>query len=109
MGPMMYLAEKVVEYFEDFDSFLEWLRKFERAGLLRVGVINRESKYISIAGKVTVLLYRGVDPINVLVLLGLAFYGPYWVEMPDRDEAFEYIKKWWREKMKKEGEVKRNA
>ena len=109
MGPMMYLAEKVVEYFEDFDSFLEWLKKFDRAGLLRVRVINKESKYIFIDGNVSVAIYRSIDPINVLVLLALAFYGPYWIEMPDTKEAFKYIKKWWKEKIKKEKEAKKNA
>ena len=100
MGGMMWLAEKAVEYFEDFDGFLEWIRKFEKVGLLRVHVVSKEHKYLQIDGAVSTALHDRCDPLTVLVALGFAFFGPYWVQMPDAEDAFKYVKRWWHKKIK---------
>jgi len=34
------------------------------------------------------------------VLLGFVFFGQYWAMMPDAEQAFKKVKKWWRRKLK---------
>lgn len=99
---MVYLADKVIQYFEDPESFYSWIKLMEKVGAVKHVKIDREKEVVAIQGKVNAGLYRGLDPINALVLLGFAFFGELWVYMPDVDIAFKKIKKWWRGQIKKE-------
>jgi len=98
---MSYLADHVIQYFEDFNGFAEWLRRMEKAGAIEKVEIDEKRKSIAIQGKVATGFYQGIDPINVLVLLGFAFFGEYWAFMSDTKQAFDKIHKWWKEQIKK--------
>lgn len=99
---MRYLLDLAKMYFEDFEGFSERMERFARAGVIEYRIIDREHRYVSLDGAVRTVLYDAVDPINVLVLLALVFYGPYWTRMPDRKEAFREMNRWWKEKVKKQ-------
>ena len=101
---MLELARRVIQYYEDFDGFVDWLKKHEKAGSLKSVEVDREQKVVSIEGIVnTGFALDHIDPINLLVILGLAFFGPFWPYMPDAKEAFKLIKKWWKNQVKKGG------
>ena len=94
---MLYLADKVIQLYEDFESFCKWLELMEKAGVLKEVKIDKENGTISIRGcRTSTCLLRSIDPINNLVLLGFAFFGELWVYMPDAEDAFRKIKKWWK-------------
>ncbi len=108
---MSYLADRIIQFYEDFEGFCEWLKKMEKAEALWSVKIDKEKGMVVIKGKVggidgiSVGLYRNVDPINNLVLLGFAFFGEFWAYMPDAKEAFKKVKKWWKEQIKKRRKV----
>jgi len=104
---MSYLADRLIQFYEDFDGFCEWLRTMEKAGALKKVEIDKEKGVVAIKGKVggidgiSTSLLRSADPINNLVLLGFAFFGEFWAHMPDAELAFKKVKKWWKEQIKK--------
>jgi len=106
---MSYLADRLIQFYEDFDGFCEWIKRMEAAGALKEVKIDKERQMVVMRGRVGgptgegigCGIYKGVDPINNLVLLGFAFFGPFWAAMPDADEAFEKVKKWWKQNLKK--------
>jgi len=106
---MSYLADRLIQFYEDFEGFCKWIKTMEQAGVLKSVHIDKERRIVSIKGKVggrdgvSTGLLRSVDPINNLVLLGFAFFGEYWIYMPDVDEAFKKVKKWWKEQIKRRG------
>ncbi|MHC1577718.1 MAG: hypothetical protein ACXQT6_03405 [Candidatus Methanospirareceae archaeon] len=106
---MSYLADRLIQFYEDFDGFCEWIKQMEKAGALKKVEIDRERQMVVMRGKVGGPSGEGIgcgisrksgDPINNLVLLGFAFFGQYWAMMPDAGEAFKKVKKWWRRKLK---------
>jgi len=108
---MSYLADRLIQYYEDFEGFCEWILTMKKAGVLKEVKIDKERGIVSIKGKVGGIdgvstgLLKSVDPINNLVCLGFAFFGEYWVYMPDTDLAFKKVKKWWKEQIKKRRKV----
>jgi len=106
---MSYLADRVIQYFEDFNGFAEWLRCMEKAGAIEKVEIDEKRKSVAIQGKVATGFYEGIDPINVLVLLGFAFFGEYWAFMPDTKQAFDKIHKWWKGQIKKSDKLKTDS
>ena len=105
---MAELARRVIQCYEDFDGFVHWLKLHERVGSLKSVEIDRERKAVSIRGIInTGFSLDHIDPVNLLVILGLAFFGPFWPYMPDVKEAFKLVKKWWKSQTKKK-KVKKN-
>jgi len=104
---MTYLADRLIQFYEDFNGFCKWILTMKKAGLLKDVKIDRERGMVSIKGKVGGIdgvstgLLRSIDPINNLVLLGFAFFGEYWVYIPDANLAFKKVKKWWKKKIEK--------
>ena len=101
---MVCLFELLQLFYEDFDRFCEKLKKFEEAGVLQEVYINKEKGIVgarSLIGTGACLI-RGIDPITAFVLLNLMFYGEYFVYLPHIEESFKKVKKWWKEKFKKE-------
>jgi hypothetical protein len=104
---MSYLADRLIQFYEDFEGFCRWIKTMEQAGAIKSVKIDSERKIVSIKGKVGGIdgistgLSRSVDPINNLVLLGFAFFGEYWIYMPDVKQAFKKVNKWWKEQIKK--------
>ena len=97
---MLELARRVIQCYEDFDGFVDWLKRHEKAGSLRGVEVDRERKIVSIGGAVnTGFALDHIDPINLLVILGFAFFGPFWIYMPDSKEAFKIVKKWWKKQV----------
>lgn len=95
------IAEMVIKYFENFDEFCEWIEKMHRAGVLEEVKIKKDSKLVAMKGRVGGGFCKSTDPVNVFVTLSLILFGPYWIYLPDAKRAFEYVKKWWREKVKR--------
>ena len=98
---MTHLAEKVIQYYEDFDSFLEWIQKFDDVGIIKVEIIDLDRKHLFLNGKIRTEIYDSLDPINSLVLLGLVFFGEYYVFMNDTKRAFNMVNKWWKKHLEK--------
>ena len=99
---MVELAKRVIQCYEDFDGFVDWLKLHERVGSLKSVEIDRERRVVSIGGIInTGFSLDHIDPVNLLVILGLAFFGPFWPYMPDAKQAFKLVKKWWRDQIKK--------
>mgnify|MGYP007120028982 CR=1 FL=1 len=107
---MSYLADRLIQFYEDFDGFCEWIKRMEAAGALKKVEIDKERQMVVMRGRVggptgdgiaCGLSRKSIDPINNLVLLGFAFFGQYWAAMPDADEAFKKVKKWWKENLNK--------
>jgi len=72
---MIELARRVIQCYEDFDGFVDWLKMHEKAGSLKNVEIDRERKVVSIGGIInTGFSLDHIDPINLLVILGLAFF-----------------------------------
>ncbi|HEX59160.1 MAG TPA: hypothetical protein ENF26_03315 [Methanomicrobia archaeon] len=106
---MSYLADRLIQFYEDFDGFCEWIKRMEAAGALKKVEIDKEQQMVVMRGKVggpsgegigCGISRKSIDPINNLVLLGFAFFGQYWAMMPDAEQAFKKVKKWWRRKLK---------
>jgi len=95
---MSYLAERIIQFYEDVDGFYEWLKRFERVGVLRK--VERDGSLIKISGKVNTGLSLKADPINNLVCLAFAFFGEVWPFLPDTKLAFKKIKRWWKDQIK---------
>jgi len=104
---MSYLADRLIQFYEDFEGFCKWIKLMEKAGALKKVEIDKERGIVSIKGKVggvdgvSTGLLRNVDPINNLVCLGFAFFGEFWAFMPDTKHAFDKVKKWWKKQIKK--------
>jgi len=101
MSGVMLIAKKTIEYYENFDAFCEWLKKLHRAGVLKELEIKHEEKLVKMKGQATGGLCKGLDPINAFVLLSTVLFNVYWIYLPDAKEAFEVVKKWYREKVKR--------
>ena len=72
---MAELARRVIQCYEDFDGFVHWLKLHERVGSLKSVEIDRERKAVSIRGIInTGFSLDHIDPVNLLVILGLAFF-----------------------------------
>jgi len=97
---MSYLADRLIQFYDDFEGFCEWIQTMKKVGVLKEVKIDKENGIVAIKGKVSTGLLRNVDPINNLVCLGFAFFGEFWAYMPDAEEAFKKVKKWWREQIK---------
>ena len=96
---MVELARRVIQCYEDFDGFVDWLKMHERAGTLRSVEVDRDRRVVSIGGVVnTGFALDHIDPINLLVILGFAFFGIFWIYMPDAKETFKLVKKWWKQR-----------
>ena len=99
---MLQLAYKVIQCYEDFDGFVNWLKMHEKLGTLKSVEVDKKSRTVSIGGMVNTGFVIGhIDPINLLVILGFAFYGPFWPFMTDAKEAFKMVREWWRNQVKK--------
>jgi len=96
---MIHLAEKIIQFYEEPDDFRLWLEKMHGAGVIHTVEFNGD--IIRISGMVNTAVWRKTDPINNLVCLALAFYGPFWAFMSDADAAFKKVNKWWRSQIKK--------
>ena len=101
----MRLAEAVIQFYEDFDGFVEWLMKMKEAGVLKDVEIGERAVALkgSVGGLdgVTTGVTSEADPLNILVMLGFAFFGEFWVFMPDVEDAFKKVKGWWRERIRR--------
>jgi len=62
--------------------------------------VEQRDGVLAIEGMVNTGIMRGLDPVNILVCLGFAFFGSYWAwVMP---KAIEKIRKLWREEVKRQ-------
>ena len=95
---MRHLADKVIDMYEKPEEFEQWLGKMADAGTL---VIEKKREWKGrvvwhIRGMVGVSVSPAYDPLTNLVMLGFAFFGKLWPFLPDADDAFKKVKKWWR-------------
>ena len=99
---MVALAEKVPLIYENPDKFTEWLERMSKAGVISYKVERYKNGVVlwQLKGRLNTGISTSADPINNLVLLGFAFFGPFWAYLPDADRAFKYIRKWWRRQIK---------
>ena len=95
---MLHLADKVIDMYEKPEEFEQWLDKIASTGTLVM-----ESKTESngrpvwrIRGITGAVISPSYDPLTNLVMLGFAFFGELWPFLPDADDAFKKVKKWWR-------------
>ena len=95
---MLHIADKVIQLYEDPESFKEWLEKMRKAKVLKH--VEIDGDLIHIGGTVSTCLWLKTDPISNLVCLAFALLGPIWPYLPDTEEAFKKIRKWWRRKIR---------
>jgi len=100
---MVRLAEKVIELYENPDKFEEWLKLMSKANVIKY---KRSGNIFSLEGRITTGVSPSFDPLTNLVCLGFAFFGELWVYMPDVEQAFDKVKKWWKEKIKEKKKIK---
>lgn len=100
MVGMKLLAEKTIQFYDDFNSFQHWINDMVKAGLLDKAEFDGE--FLALEGRCKVAALSKSEPLTILICLGFAFFGPYWAFLPDTPEAFKIVKKWWREKRKNE-------
>ena len=103
---MSHLAEMIIQFYDDPGSFHDWLEMMHNAGVIQS--IEIDGDIIRIHGQVSTCLWRKVDPVNNLVCLALALFGPFWVFMSDKDIAFKKVKQWWRSQIKRTSSVKKS-
>ena len=48
MRLLTYVAERVIQYYEDFDEFCKWLETLKETGAIDSYEINRETKLVKI-------------------------------------------------------------
>ncbi|MCD6198955.1 MAG: hypothetical protein J7K15_10355 [Deltaproteobacteria bacterium] len=89
-----FLADKVIQMYEDVDAFLAWLRDLERTNGFKVRISDG---YIAVQGQITVGLSPMVEPPLNYVMLVLAVFGEVGVYLPDFGDGYEAVNKWWRE------------
>ena len=77
-------------------DYTETVKLAEKCGFK----VEQGDGYLAIGGKVNTGIFKGMDPVSILVCLGFAFFGSYWPwVMP---KAVEKIRGKWREEIKKQ-------
>jgi hypothetical protein len=100
---MLYIADRLIQFYEDFEGFCEWIKSIERLGMLER--VEIKDNLVAVKGKIATGLSPRYEPPLNFVLLSLALFGEGWIYLPDSKQAFEKIKKWWREQVRKSLEM----
>ncbi len=102
MRLLTYVAERTIQYYEDFDEFCKWIKTLKDVKAIEDYEINRETKTIKLRSRhgMSAGLYRGIDPINALVILSMVLFREYWIYMPDTKQAFKIVQDWFRKKVR---------
>ena len=95
---MLYLADRIIQLYEDFEGFCEWIKQMERMGVLEKVEIGDDT--VVIKGKIVTGISLKYEPTYCYGALAMAIFGMSWTELPDAKEGFEKVKKWWRKHVK---------
>jgi hypothetical protein len=97
---MLYIADKIIQLYDNFNEFCRWIKTIEKLGLLES--VEIKDDVIVIKGKIVAGLSPRYEPILSFVLLSLTLFGEGWIYLPDAKQAFGKIKKWWKEQIEKQ-------
>jgi len=72
------------------------------ADLSGLTITSETAHVLYVSGRVTTAIYSKLDPVTLFIVLGLAFFGEYWVDvMPD---GLEKVNWRWRKEIKEQKE-----
>jgi len=96
------VMDLIINFYQDFDSFYNRLQKLKEIGLI-TKLYHKDKELVGIEswlGK-GCILWKKADPLTNFIMLGLALYGETFFQMKESEEAFNRLKKWWKEISKK--------
>ena len=96
------VMDLIINFYEDFDSFYNRLQKLKEVGII-TNLYQKDKELVGVEswlGKACIL-WKKTDPLTNFVMLGLTLYGEIFFKLKESEEAFNHLKRWWKEKFRK--------